>query len=133
MACQKVEELLVDYIEGALSSEEEQEVRDHIETCSSCQKELEQQQEILRLLDIEVEKVEVPHDLMMQVQEKIDQQPHKSRWKPFVLRFGIVAVVLSMLLFSTDLTTGMMSQIQQWWNSTMGNKHANGEYIPVKK
>ncbi len=130
MACQKVTDRLIDYIEGTLTLEEEQEIRSHIETCSSCQRALEQQQDIMRLLEIEVEKVEVPHDLMAQVQEKINQQPARRRWKAFTLRFGIVAVVLSMLLFSTDLTTGMMSQVQQWWNSTIGNKLASGDRIP---
>lgn len=127
MSCQKCEELLLDYIEGTLTPEEKQEFRLHLENCQICQQALEQQRKILNMLEQEIDRMEIPHDFMEQVEERLYQQPPKRRRKSFGWRIVAVAVALGILLFSTDLTTGMMNGVLQWWQSISGTQQANGD------
>lgn len=124
MTCQHFEEHLLDYLEGDLSPEEASTFRAHLDSCSTCQNTLILQQQIFNQLDHERNLVEVPYDFMVQVEEKLTQQPQKRSWKPLGLRLGIIAVVLSLLLITTDLTTGLLSNIAGWWQFGSGTKLA---------
>ncbi len=128
MSCQKYEVQLLDYIEGTLTSDEEKEFKRHLESCPNCQKDLKQQQELFLLLDQEIDNIEIPYDFMEQVQERVYQQPPMRRGKTFGWRIAAVVVALSILLFSTDLTTGMMNGLLQWWQNVEGNQLANGDH-----
>lgn len=126
MTCLKYEDQLIDYIEGTLTSKEEEEFRQHLDNCLGCQRALEQQREILMLLDQEVNRIEIPYDFIEKVEERLNQQTPKHRRKAFGWRIAAVAVALCILLFSTDLTTGMMNGVLQWWQGISGNQLASG-------
>lgn len=129
MSCQKYEDYLIDYIDGVLPNALEQELLNHLNHCTACQQVLEQQREIFQLLDQEIKRIEIPHDFMVQVEEKLYEQRPKRVWKPFRWRIVAVAVVLCILLFSTDLTTGMMNGLQHWWQSVTSQQVASGDRI----
>lgn len=129
MSCQKVEEQMLDYIEGTLLLEELVAFRSHLESCATCQNALLLQQEIVQQFDLETKRIEIPHDFMVQVETKINQPSKKRTWKPIGLRFGIVAAILALVLITTDLTTGILSNFAAWWQNVGGTEQARGYRI----
>lgn len=129
MSCQKYEDKLIDYIEGKLSSKAELELHDHLMNCAACQRELEQQQEMLNLLDHEINRIEIPHDLMERVEEKVYQRRQKRNWKPSGWQYAAVVVALCILLLSTNVAPSMMNGMLHWWQSITSSQMASGDRI----
>ncbi len=111
MSCKKIKNLLVDYYENSLESEGKKLVEDHLRTCESCPRHL---QEVESLFDLLAqEKTEKPEesfwiDFVPEVRGRIDEvSPPKSVWSLFprlAPRLGLVIALLlvGVILFSND-------------------------------
>lgn len=88
--CEKVLDMLNEYIDGELNANDAALVRSHIENCPECREALEELKKIEQLLDESVE--EAPETLCDRVMEHVRAEKAASRKKiVFMRRFGIIA------------------------------------------
>ncbi len=105
MECEKIQNRIVDYIENTMSKKERMEMKTHVETCNSCQGEMQQMQEFLS--QVANEDLEKPSENLrlnfekMLAEEKLLQQSKvvklnpKGNWKMFLQIAATVVLVLS--------------------------------------
>ena len=70
MAFERFEELINKYIEGTITLEEREILNEHIRNCAECREELKAMEQIVKTLN-SVEQVELPHDYMSTLHDKL--------------------------------------------------------------
>lgn len=73
MECQKVRDRFSSLLEGELNSSEEEAVREHLASCSECQKDFEKFKKTIRWLH-SIEETEVPDRFFSEIRKKMDAQ-----------------------------------------------------------
>jgi hypothetical protein len=117
MECEKIREQFSSLLEKELSPPEEKEVRDHLASCSECQKELERFEKTMQWLHA-MEEVEVPEGFLSGVYKTMGEREkkatlgEKARWKwlsyPISLRLPVQAVAMVTIVFLALYLTKMM-------------------------
>ena len=98
MKCSKCRQLLVEFSEGRLESELNQEIREHISDCGACRRELDDFQSSLSLIEDtrSLERIpDPPGDFVQQVMNRVGQN-NSSR--PSFRRFALGITVACCLL-----------------------------------
>ncbi|PKN27911.1 MAG: hypothetical protein CVU64_15125 [Deltaproteobacteria bacterium HGW-Deltaproteobacteria-21] len=104
MECRKIQEMLTSYLEGAVTPEQEQLVRDHLSSCERCRCSLEDLQKTGTLVK-DLEEIEPPPWLTQKIMARVrDEAEHKSA----ALRrfFYPLHVKLPLQAFATILIVG---------------------------
>lgn len=108
MKCSKIQEQLVDYLEGNLSEIVNSDIKNHIINCENCTKEIEEMRSFLGVLD--TTKIEVPstnlrknfdemlaREIEKENKKVIPLQP-KTDWKSFLRVAASIVIVISAFL-----------------------------------
>ncbi len=117
MECEKVRDRFSSLLENELDPLEEKIVRDHLASCSDCQKNLQQFDKTIRWLH-SVKEVEVPDGFLSEIYKKMEERKRKvplseeTRWKwfrhPFPLRLPVQAVAMVAIVFLVLYLTKIM-------------------------
>ena len=104
MDCSRANELMVDFVEGNLAEEDALRVKNHVESCPACMKELEKVSSTSRILQaLGSETVKAPEDLDQEIKASIRMA---GRWY-FLRRYGvpagIFAAVMALVLLAIAL------------------------------
>lgn len=82
MNCEKMENRLHDYLDGALTPAERQEVERHLETCENCRAEIQFLQALRQQVARLPQSLEPPRDLWPEIAARIE--PKKQLWKAWL-------------------------------------------------
>ena len=108
MKCSKIQEQLIDYLEGSLSEVANSKVKNHVINCNNCAKEVEEMKSFLGVLD--TSKMETPStnlrknfDEMLAKEiakesSKVIQLKPKTDWKSFLRVAASIVIVISAFL-----------------------------------
>jgi len=118
MECEKARERFSSLLEGKLNPLEEKMVREHLASCSECQKDLERFDKTVQWLH-SVEEVEMPDGFLSGIYKKMEDRKRKALtnekviWKwliyPLSLKLPIQAMAMVAILFLVIYLTKMMS------------------------
>jgi len=98
MECKKVRDRLSSFLEDALDPLEEKAVREHLTSCSDCQKDLQQFDKTIRWLH-SLKEVEVPNGFLIGIYKKMEERKRKVPFSPFPLKLPIQAVAMVAIVF----------------------------------
>jgi hypothetical protein len=117
MECEKVRDRFSSYQEGGLNSYEEKVIREHLSSCSACQKDYGRFDQTIRWLH-SVGEEEVPEGFLPGIYKKMEDQKGRnsslekarSKWflSPLSFRIPIQAVAMVSILFLVLYITKMM-------------------------
>ncbi len=117
MECEKVRDRFSSLLENELDPLEEKIVKEHLASCSDCQKDLQQFDKTIRWLH-SVKEVEVPDGFLNEIYKKMEERKRKvplskeTRWKwfrhPFPLRLPVQAVAMVAIVFLVLYLTKIM-------------------------
>ena len=117
MECEKVRDRFSSLLENELDPLEEKIVKEHLASCSDCQKDLQQFDKTIRWLH-SVKEVEVPDGFLSEIYKKMEERKRKvplseeTRWKwfrhPFPLRLPVQAVAMVAIVFLVLYLTKIM-------------------------
>lgn len=123
MACLRFQGKLSGYVDDGLSFRDREAVREHLEFCSDCRKELERYRRLKHLLG-RLEAVPVPAELTRSLRVEITRAARQDRWASLMVKFenllkplmlpataGIVTAVFCFTLLLTYLPVGMPTQV----------------------
>ena len=79
MTCWKIRRQLPGYLDGALRAEEHAPVREHLEFCADCQRELERYRKLSMLMS-RVERAEPPADLTVRIRVAVSEARASGGW-----------------------------------------------------
>ena len=79
MTCWKIRRKLPGYLDGTLGAEEHAPVREHLEFCADCQRELERYRKLSTLMS-RLERAEPPADLALRIRVAITQARASGGW-----------------------------------------------------
>ena len=112
MNCKKIEERLIDYIDGELSDEENTEIKDHLENCSNCQNEYVELKATIDYVMDNSKDIDTSKDIKLNTNIKR---------RKIVMRFtrtGLIAIVLSLVLVVTAVATDLFGLMEHWKRSS---------------
>lgn len=112
MNCKTMEERLIDYIDGELSNEENDEIRDHLENCSHCQNEYEQLKSTIDYVMDNSKSIDITQEIKLSTNIK-----RKKAVKRFT-RTGLIAIALSLALVVTAVSTDLFGFMETWKKSS---------------
>jgi anti-sigma factor RsiW len=117
MECKKVRDRFSSLLENELDPLEEKIVREHLASCSECQKDLQQFTKTIQWIH-SVKEVEVPDGFLSEIYKKMEEQKREAppieetRWKwfrhPFPLKLPVQAVAMVAIVFLVLYLTKMM-------------------------
>jgi hypothetical protein len=100
MSCEKIENRILNYIDGRLKENERQEVAKHLASCASCQLRVEEFRAVSGLLD-ELPVIEPSPAFDARVHALVAAEPVKQSWWAWLHVSPRVAFAASMLLLAT--------------------------------
>ena len=109
MNCQQIKEYLPLYLEGLTEEEETRMIKEHLDQCSSCHKEMEEMEALQQKLR-SLPSVAMPEEAKVRVSEAIKEEGKRireRRKKNRILRFSSLAAVLMLGLFSLVMGSQM--------------------------
>lgn len=109
MNCEQIKENLPLYVEGLTEEEETRAIKEHLDHCSSCHKEMEELEALQQQLR-SLPSVAMPESAKARVSEAIKEEGKKirdRRKKNRILRFSSLAAVLMLGLFSLVMGSQM--------------------------
>ena len=116
MECKEVRDRFSSLLEDELDPAEEKIVRDHLASCSECQKDLQQFTKTIRWLH-SLEQVEVPDGFLSEIYKEIEERKSKgqlveeNRWQwfrhAFLLKLPVQAVAMVTIVFLVLYLTKM--------------------------
>jgi len=106
ISCKNIEEMLVDYADGQLSSDESKKVAEHLESCERCQKMLEALQKSLALAGV------IWDDGLAETKEIRILIPGKMRNIPWT-RYAAAAAGIILLLTTSILWRALMKPVEK--------------------
>jgi hypothetical protein len=117
MECEKVRDRFSSLLENELDPLEEKIVREHLGSCSECQKDLQQFTKTIQWIH-SVKEVEVPDGFLSEIYKKMEEGKRKAplieetRWQwfrhPFPLKLPVQAVAMVAIVFLVLYLTKMM-------------------------
>ena len=117
MECKKVRDRFSSLLENELDPLEEKIVREHLTSCSECQKDLQQFTKTIQWVH-SVKEVEVPDGFLSEIYKKMEEGKRKAppveetRWQwfrhPFPLKLPVQAVAMVAIVFLVLYLTKMM-------------------------
>lgn len=121
MICNKVQEDLIDYLEGNLNEARRKKVEEHLNECEDCKAEMRNVHQMAELLKKENDLVQIPQDFMKNVKHKVIKT-QKSRGMTFRHRavVGMVAALFLTVFVGTAVATSF-SNVMDWWRD-LSNK-----------
>ena len=110
MTCWKICKLLPGYLDGALGAPERGRVREHLEFCEDCRRELERYQKLSRLM-ARVERAAPPPELHARIRSAVSQARTERPWPVRAWRHA--ALMLEDLLepLAVPATTGVVAAL----------------------
>lgn len=115
MNCNKIEENIIDYIEGTLNKEEKLEIQRHISECEGCKKEYEELKATIHYIKDESK------DIGENKQLKLNANIRRGQTFKRFTRTGIIAITISLLLIVTAIATEMFGYMD-WLRETSEEK-----------
>src|SRR6516162_4906923 len=100
MSCEKIENRILNYIDGRLKENERQEVAKHLASCASCQLRVEEFRAVSGLLD-ELPVIEPSPAFDARVHALVAAEPVKQSWWAWLRISPRAAFAASMLLLAT--------------------------------
>ena len=117
MECEKVRDRFSSFLENELDPLEEKIVKEHLASCSDCQKDLQQFTKTIRWIH-SVKEVEVPDGFLSEIYKKMEERKREAppieetRWKwfrhPFPLKLPVQAVAMVAIVFLVLYLTKIM-------------------------
>jgi anti-sigma factor RsiW len=117
MECKKVRDRFSSLLENELDPLEEKIVREHLTSCSECQKDLQQFTKTIQWIH-SVKEVEVPDEFLSEIYKKMEERKREAppveetRWQwfrhPFPLKLPFQAVAMVAIVFFVLYLTKMM-------------------------
>ncbi len=123
MNCKTIEELLIDYIDGELSDEENNQIKDHFDNCSKCQKEYEELKSSIDYLTIKSNTIDTTKDIKLNTNIIIRKSVKR------ITRTGLIAIALSLILIVSAVATDLFGFMEYWKESSEITKNAWEELI----
>ena len=123
MACLRFQGKLSGYVDDGLSLRDREAVREHLEFCADCRKELERYRRLKHLLG-RLEAVPVPAQLTRSLRVEVSREARHDRWASLMVKFenmlqplmlpataGIVTAVFCFTLLLSYLPVGMPTRV----------------------
>lgn len=120
MDCEKCKQNIVDYIHG--ETEDNEEVKKHLEICEECKLEYENLKEAIDYLKTNSQKINTNKEL------KLDKNIKKNKFKSFG-RIGLIAIFLSIFLVATVFAAEKLGFLDWWKDSSKIQTNAWEELI----
>jgi len=98
MDCEKVRDRFSSFLEDALDPLEEKVVKEHLTSCSDCQKNLQQFDKTVRWLH-SLKDVEVPDGFLSEINRKMEERKRKVPFSLFPLKLPVQAVAMVAIVF----------------------------------
>ena len=118
MNCKDIEEKLIDYIDGELSSEESKKIKDHLKNCSNCKNEHEELKSAIDYVVNNSNSINSEKDIKLNTNIK-----RRKAVKRFT-RTGLIAIALSIILVVTVVATDMFGFMEYWQESSERTENA---------
>jgi hypothetical protein len=113
MTCWRIRRKLPGYLDGALGAEEHAPVREHLEVCEDCRRELERYRQLSMLMS-RVERATPPADLVVRIRAAVGQARASGGWAGRVERLaGRAHLVLENILepLALPATGGLLAAV----------------------
>lgn len=112
MDCKKVQEKLLDYIDGELDKNEEIEIKKHIERCKVCNGEYDKMKSTINYLRDKGSNIHTNREMNL--------NPNMYKRKPIrnITRTGLIAVILSIVMVVSVFATDLFGFIDKWKESS---------------
>jgi len=107
MECEKVRDRFSSLLENALDPLEEKAVREHLTSCSDCQKDLQQFEKTIRWLH-SVKDVELPDGFLDEINKKMEERKRKTPFLSISLKLPVQAVAMVAIVFLVLYLTKIM-------------------------
>lgn len=107
MECEKIRDRFSSLLENELDPLEEKAVREHLASCSDCQKDLQQFEKTIRWLH-SVKDVEVPDGFLSEINKKMEGRKRKVPFLPISLKLPVQAVAMVAIVFLALYLTKIM-------------------------
>ena len=111
MNCKIIEDKILDYIDGDMSSEEEEIIRKHLENCSECNRKYKEIKSTIDYIKINGGKINRNKDLNL--------NPNIVKRKPIkkLTRTSVIAIAMSLMLVVTVFATDIFD-FMKWWKKS---------------
>lgn len=123
MNCKDMEDRLMDYIDGELSSEESKEVEAHLESCSNCKRDYEEIKSTIDYVETKSNNINISKEINLNTNMKRRKQA--SRFT----RTGLIAIALSLIFVVSAVATDLFGFMEAWKKSSKITKSAWEELI----
>ena len=107
MECEKVRDRFASLLENELNPIEEKSVREHLASCSDCQKVLQQLGKTIRWLH-SIEDVEVPDGFLSEIYKKMEERKRKAPFFSISLKLPAQALAMVTIVFLVLYLTKIM-------------------------
>ena len=107
MECEKIRDRFSYLLENELDPLEEKTVREHLASCSDCQKDLQQVEKTIRWLH-SVQDVEVPDGFLSEINKKMEERKRKVPFLSISLKLPVQAVAMVAIVFLVLYLTKIM-------------------------
>ncbi len=98
MECDKIRDRFSSLLENESDPSEEKAVREHLASCSDCQKDLQQFEKTIRWLH-SVKDVEVPDGFLSEINKKMEERKRKVHFLSISLKLPVQAVAMVTIVF----------------------------------
>ena len=107
--CEKFDSMIEEYLDGALSDEENKQFTEHISSCERCAESLENAKKMHEALSGIGYALEVPHDFCDNLHSKIEQLPKRRSIYTYTRRIGAIAacVVLAVVVAKNGIDSNL--------------------------
>mgnify|MGYP001040347006 CR=1 FL=1 len=107
MECGKVRDRFSSFLENELDPLEEKIVKEHLASCSDCQKDLQQFDKTIRWLH-SLKEVKVPDGFLIEIYKKMEERKRKVLFSSFPLKLPVQAVAMVAIVFLVLYLTKIM-------------------------
>lgn len=111
MDCKKVQDKLLDYVDGELNECEEIEIKSHLGKCEKCNIEYEEVKSTINYLVDNFNKIDTNKDI------KLNSNIYKRKSVKRITRTGLIAVALSLIMVVTVFATDLFG-FMKWWEKS---------------
>ncbi|ADU28740.1 DUF4179 domain-containing protein [Evansella cellulosilytica] len=124
MTCKKVEDRLLDYLDGNLPSEQVSEIKNHVQTCSSCANELKKLVRAKKTIELESDKCKVPNNFFSNVEARVNDhvlaegEQGKRNWG-----INIAIALIGFIVISSFFITEGIVDMSGWWDKDREYHH----------
>lgn len=104
MDCARANEFMIEFVEGTLPADQHEKVKEHVEGCRACMKDLEEVSSTSRVLQaLGKNQLAAPEDLGEEISQSIRKTPSWYFLKRYGVPAGVVVAIVALVLLALAL------------------------------